>query len=79
MREAERVPLARIECVMLLTGSAMAATIYAPNQWGVAFLCLNRWLLTGRQTDRVLLWARRELASGKRVAWLLAEELDALP
>lgn len=79
MHDSDRSRLARLECVMALTGSVVAATVYEPNQWGVAYLCLNRWLLRGRRTEPVLLWARRELASGKRVSWLLADELDALP
>lgn len=67
-----------LECVLTLTGDCMVAVVYAPNRWGVSAIALNRLLLTGRSTERVLLWARRELASGARVAWLLADELDAL-
>lgn len=68
----------RMEIVTTLTGDAVAAVVIEPNRWGVAVLALNRWLMAGRRTEGVLLWARRELASGKRVSWLLADELDRL-
>lgn len=34
--------------------------------------------LSAHDRDRVLSWARREIAQGKRVSWLLADELDDL-
>lgn len=79
MRDAEIGPGPRLECVFDLMGDTVAAVVIEPNRWGVSLLAVNRWLLRGRRTEPVLLWARRELASGKRVSWLLAAELDALP
>lgn len=55
-----------------------AAVVYGPNSYGESLLRLNRSMLTGNRADRVLSWARREIALGKRVSWLLADELAAL-
>lgn len=79
MREGGASLKPRLECVMTLVSDRVVAVVFEPNRWGVSALALNRWLLTDRPTGPVLLWARRELASGKRVSWLLAEELDGLP
>lgn len=40
---------------------------------------VNPRLVSLQDQPRVLLWARRVLATGTRVAWLTAEELAALP
>ena len=68
----------RLECAFGLVSDRVAAVVFGPNRWGVSALVINRWLLRGRQTEPVLLWARRELATGARAAWLLADELDDL-
>lgn len=68
----------RIECVLTLENPRIAAIVYGPNCWGTAVLWLNRRVAHGRRPINLLLWARRELASGKRVSWLLADELDDL-
>lgn len=61
-----------------LRGADLAALVYGPNASGNPLLRLNRALLSGDDFDRVLSWARRELALGKRGALLLADELADL-
>lgn len=61
-----------------LQGDAVVATVYWSETVGYALLRLNRSLLTGQDFDRVLSWARREIARGARVSWLLADELAEL-
>lgn len=56
----------------------MAAVVYGSNRDGHTLLRLNRTALTGSDFDHVLLWARREVARGKRVSWLLPGDLDDL-
>jgi hypothetical protein len=61
-----------------LQGDRLAAVVYGPVVAGYPRIRLNRTLLSGDRLDRVLSWARRELARGARVSWLLADELDDL-
>ena len=79
MREAEVRAAGALRIVADLHGGWLAAVVYGANTSGHSLLRLNRAMLTGDSFDRVLSWARRELARGARVAWLLADELDALP
>lgn len=75
MREVE---VRTLKIVGDLHGDNVAALIYGPKATGQPVLSLNRALLSGDDFDRVLSWARREIALGKRVSWLLADELSAL-
>lgn len=61
-----------------LSGRSMAAVVYGPDAHGHPQLRLNRSLLSGQDFDHVLSWARREIALGKRISWLLADELAGL-
>lgn len=61
-----------------LSGEHVAALLANVNQGLSPSVRLNVRLLNESDRDRVLSWARREIALGKRVSWLLADELDGL-
>lgn len=61
-----------------LHGADLAAVVYGPNRWGRSLVRLNPAVMTGSDWCKVLSWARRELASRKRLARLLASDLDRL-
>lgn len=61
-----------------LQGDLLIALVYWSEPIGYALLRLNRSLLTAQDFDRVLSWARREIAQGTCVSLLLADELDDL-
>lgn len=75
MRDVGERPPGTMKIVDDLHGDYVAAHVYEPDANGHPLLRLNRALLFGDDFDRVLSWARRELALGKRVSWLLADEL----
>jgi hypothetical protein len=63
-----------------LRGAEIAVVVYAPGLAGHVLVRLNRSLLSSNQNmERVLLWARREIAQGKRLSWLLADDMADLP
>lgn len=78
MREASTGTAGMLRIVDDLRAVMVAAVVYGPNRRGYAVLRLNPALLDAPDYDRVLSWARRELASGKRIARLLADELGGL-
>lgn len=59
-------------------GYRLCAVIQHVDQARPPLLQVNPILVNGERSTAVLSWARRELASGARVAWLLADELDDL-
>lgn len=79
MREARPSSGMKLRIVADLHGGTLAAVVYGPQGPGFALLRLNRARLTGQDFDAVLSWARREIAQGKHVARLLADELAGLP
>lgn len=78
MREVGARPPGTLRIIDDLHSAYVAAHAYEPDANGTPLLRLNRALLSGNDFDRVLSWARRELALGKRVSWLLADELADL-
>lgn len=61
-----------------LRGRNLAAVVYGSNGSGECRLLLNIELITLAGRGLVLSWARREIARGTRVSWLLGDELADL-
>lgn len=78
MRDARAAASPSLRITDDLQGDGAVAVVYWSEAVGFALLRLNRSLLTGQDFDRVLSWARREIARGARMSLLLADELADL-
>jgi hypothetical protein len=78
MRDSRAGVESALQVTRDLDCDTVAAVVYGPNRHGKSLLRMNGVMLSGQHSHMVLSWARRELARGKRVAWLLADQLDGL-
>lgn len=78
MRETEAIAGGMFAVVTDLRGGFLVAAVYGPNAWGTITLRLNGRLVSAPNRPRVVRWARREVAAGRRVAWLTVDDLAGL-
>lgn len=78
MRDVQGAGRARLDVLADLAGDSLAAAVYRSGKAGYALLRINARLVTPGSYSRVVAWARRRLAQGADISWLLADELSRL-